>query len=210
MAENEQQAAGAGQAQADRPQFALQKLYIKDASFEAPVSPHIFTQEFNPNVEVQLNINHAPLSAAQGIHEVVLAVTATARFDDKVAFLAEVQQGGVFTVSGVPAEELDPILEIACPNILLPFVREVVADLVVKGGFPQLLLNPVNFENLYRQKLARAAAGAQAGAAPAAEAAPAADEKPAVDAQAEKSKAPAPKASGKSAAKPAAKPGGKS
>jgi len=197
MAENEQAA---------RPQFALQKLYIKDASFEGPVSPHVFTQEFQPNVEVQLNISHNELAPGQGIYEVILAVTATARWEDKVAFLAEVQQGGVFTVAGVADEELEPVLEIACPNILLPFVREVVADLVVKGGFPQLLLNPVNFENLYRQKQARGAeAPAAAAAAPAA-----AEEKPAAKPAAEKDK-PAEtssKAAAKSA-KPAAKPGAK-
>jgi len=144
--------------------FSLQKVYVKDVSFESPMSPHIFTQQTAPNVDVQLQVMHAELDKEKGFYEAVLDVTVTAKLEDQVSFLAEVKQAGIFQIQGPSEEELPMVLEIACPNILLPFAREAVAELIAKGGFPQLLINPVNFEALYHQK------GAQGAEAPAAEA----------------------------------------
>jgi preprotein translocase subunit SecB len=135
------------------PQFGIIKLYLKDVSFESPQSPAVFSRNaLQPAIEVQMHVETKAVAAEQGIHEVVLAVTVTAKADNQSLFLAEVQQAGVFHVSGLSAEDLPKALEIACPNVLLPFAREAVADLVGKGGFPQLMLQPVNFETLYQRK----------------------------------------------------------
>jgi preprotein translocase subunit SecB len=132
--------------------FSLEKIYVKDISFEAPHVPAVFLEKAAMEVDMQLGIEHSSVNPAEGLHEVVLAVTVTARMDKRTAFLTETKQAGVFRITGVPDGELEKVLEIACPNILLPFAREVVNDLVSKGGFPQLLINPVNFEMLYQQK----------------------------------------------------------
>lgn len=134
--------------------FSLEKVYVKDLSFEAPNTPQVFLEKQAPEVGVQLGIEHNVVDAQQGVYEVLLAVTATAKLGETTVFLAEAKQAGVFRIGGVAAGEMQKVLEISCPNILLPFVREVVNDLVTKGGFPQLLLTPVNFEALYRQKAA--------------------------------------------------------
>jgi len=132
--------------------FNLEKIYIKDSSFEVPDAPQVFLDATSPEVGVQLGINHRQIDAAQGLYEVVLVVTVTAKHADKTVFLAEAHQAGLFRISGMPEPELPKVLEIACPNVLLPFVRQAVNDLVESGGFPQLLLNPINFEALYQQK----------------------------------------------------------
>jgi len=132
--------------------FNLEKIYIKDSSFEVPDAPQVFLDATSPEVGVQLGINHRQINAAQGLYEVVLVVTVTAKHADKTVFLAEAHQAGLFRITGMPEPELPKILEIACPNVLLPFVRQAVNDLVESGGFPQLLLNPINFEALYQQK----------------------------------------------------------
>ena len=132
--------------------FNLEKIYIKDSSFEVPDAPQVFLDATSPEVGVQLGINHRQIDAAQGLYEVVLVVTVTAKHADKTVFLAEAHQAGLFRITGMPEPELPKILEIACPNVLLPFVRQAVNDLVESGGFPQLLLNPINFETLYLQK----------------------------------------------------------
>lgn len=133
--------------------FSLEKIYVKDISYEAPHVPGVFLEKAAMEVDMQLGIEHGSVNPAEGLYEVVLAVTVTARIDKRTAFLTETKQAGVFRITGVPESELIKVLEIACPNILLPFAREVVNDLVSKGGFPQLLINPVNFEVLYQQKL---------------------------------------------------------
>jgi preprotein translocase subunit SecB len=165
MAENDNPAAGT-EAQSEqgehRPSFTLQKVYVKDVSFESPMSPNIFTRQVAPEIDIQLNVEHGQI--AEDVYEVVLSVTATARHDSKTVFLCEVQQGGVFVIQGVGPAEREMVLEIACPNILLPFVRETVAGMVAKGGFPQLLINPVNFEAVYHQKRQGGEAGATATA----------------------------------------------
>ena len=135
-------------------QFSLERIYLKDASYEAPAVPVVFTQQLSPQLNVQIGITHGVLSEPQGVHEVVLAVTASAKHGDKTIFLVEIHQAGLFRISGVIGDALTKTLEIACPSILLPFARVAVNDFVSKGGFPQLLLNPINFEALYEQKLA--------------------------------------------------------
>ena len=132
--------------------FNLEKIYIKDSSFEVPGAPQVFLDATNPEVGVQLGISHSQINAEQGLYEVVLAVTVTAKHTDKTVFLAEAHQAGLFRISGMPEPELPKVLEIACPNVLLPFVRQVVNNLIESGGFPQLLLSPINFEALYLQK----------------------------------------------------------
>jgi len=131
--------------------FNLKKVYIKDISFESPQSPQIFLNEQAPEVDVQMNITHNRLDDGD-LYEVVLTITVTAKGTDTNFFLCEVQQGGLFEVTGA-YDEMPMVLEIACPNILLPFIREAISDLVGKGGFPQLLINPINFEALFHQKM---------------------------------------------------------
>ncbi|QBQ53761.1 protein-export chaperone SecB [Nitrosococcus wardiae] len=132
-------------------QFVIQKIYVKDISFETPNSPQVFTQEWKPEVNLQLSNENKRIS--ENIYEVVLSLTVTAKLGDQTAFLAEVQQAGIFTLNGYSDQNLGPLLSSYCPNILFPFAREVVADLVTKGGFPPLLLAPINFDALYAQRI---------------------------------------------------------
>lgn len=144
---------------ADRRQVLLQKIYLKDASLEVPKAPHVFTRQWQPQIDVQMSTGIQTLAAEQ--FQVVLSVTVTAKLEEEVAFLAEVQQGGIFQVSGIPeAAERQRVLGTECVRSLFPFAREAVADLIQRGGFPQLLLQPVNFDALYDEHVARAAAPA--------------------------------------------------
>ncbi len=144
-------------------QLAIQKIYVKDVSFEAPNSPAVFTGELNPTADVHFANRTTALDAEN--HEVVLTVTVKVRQEERTIYLVEVQQAGIFTVRGFPAEHLGAILATACPNTLFPFAREVICDLVMKGGFPQLLLAPVNFEILYAQEVQRRMASENAPSA---------------------------------------------
>ncbi len=137
--------------QQDNRQFAIQRVYVKDISFETPMGAEAFQVEWKPNIN--LNLNNAAKDLGNGFHEVVLTVTVTAKLGDKTAFLAEVQQAGIFMVQNFPQEELAPMFAIYCPNVLFPYAREAISDLVNKGSFPQLLLAPVNFEALYAQQM---------------------------------------------------------
>jgi preprotein translocase subunit SecB len=137
------------------PQFALQRIYTKDISFETPNSPAIFTEKWEPNVNVELNSANTPLQ--EGVFEVVLSVTVTTKVGEKTAYLAEVQQAGIFVVNGFNEQEMGGMLNSYCPNMLFPFAREVIADLVNKGSFPQMLLAPINFDALYAQHLQKQA-----------------------------------------------------
>lgn len=138
------------------PQFSIQKLYIKDVSFESPNAPAVFGNgEWKPEVNVQLNSSSQTIG--ENAYEVVLTITVTTKQGDKTAFLVEVKQAGVFMLSGFPQENMDGMLKAYCPETLFPFAREVIADLVSKGGFPQLLLAPVNFNALYTQQMQQAA-----------------------------------------------------
>lgn len=131
------------------PEFAIQRLYIKDLSFEAPYSPHIFLEEWNPELNMDLATKVNDLG--ENNHEVILIVTITVTMRKKTVFLVEVQHGGIFTIKNFPREEIRPILGSFCPNILYPYAREVITDVVVRGGFPQLYLSPVNFDDLFEQ-----------------------------------------------------------
>lgn len=132
--------------------FTLERVYLQDVSFEAPNSPASFSEPKSPQVEIHLGLSHRALKSEQGLYEVVLAVTATAREQSKTIFLVDVKQAGMFQIRGVPEDVLKRALETTCGHALLPFARETVNDLVVKGGFPQLLISPINFEGLYEQK----------------------------------------------------------
>jgi len=141
-------------------QFALQKIYVKDLSFETPNSPQVFLDNWEPDINLQLGNKASALN--EETHEVVLELTVTAKLKDKVAFLVEVQMAGIFNIAGYDQDQLAAVTGSACPQILFPYARELVSDLVTRGGFPQLLLSPINFEVLYRQHLEQGQA-AQAG-----------------------------------------------
>ena len=136
-------------------QLALQKLYVKDVSFETPNSPTVFTMKWEPTVEFNLNTHATALQ--DDVYEVALTVTVTVKLADKTAYLAEVCQSGIFNLIGFTQSELGPLIGSYCPNILFPFAREAVSDLVIKGGFPPMLLAPVNFDALYAQHMQQAA-----------------------------------------------------
>lgn len=137
--------------------FNIEKLYVKDLSLEIPNAPQVFMQGDAPELDVQ--VHHEANSFAEGLYEVVVTVTVTARTGEKALFLAEATQAGIFTIRGVPQEELDPLLGIGCPTILYPYVREVISDLVTRGGFPPVLLAPMSFEALYVQRQQESAQG---------------------------------------------------
>ena len=139
------------QAEQSPREFALQRIFIKDVSFETPNSPTIFVEEWKP--ESNLNLNSNVTKLADDTYEVVLTVTVTTKVGDKTAFLVEVQQAGIFGVKGFADAEMGHMMGAYCPNVLFPYAREVVSDLVSKGSFPQLLLTPVNFDALYAQHL---------------------------------------------------------
>lgn len=139
--------------QGGQQQFAIQKLYLKDVSFESPASPAMFTKEWQPEVNLDMNTNSQALS--EGVYNVVLSLTVTVKNTEQTAFLVEVQQAGIFTVKGFAENEMGHMLGSFCPNILFPYAREAISDLVTKGGFPPLLLAPVNFDALYAQHLAQ-------------------------------------------------------
>jgi preprotein translocase subunit SecB len=134
----------------DQPTFGIEKLYIKDASIEVPNAPQIFTDRTAPEVSVELANTAQRLE--DDIFDVAIKVTVTAKIGDKTAFLVEVTQAGIFVVRNMPEENLEPVLAIACPNILFPYAREAVSDMVTRAGFMPVLLNPVNFEALYMQQ----------------------------------------------------------
>lgn len=133
-------------------QFNMLRVYLKDVSFEAPNSPGIFVEEFKPQVHVEMTTRTQQID--ENIYDVILKVSVAASQEQKTAFLVEVEQGGVFHIQGCGDDRLNTVLEASCPKNLFPFAREAVSDLVVKGGFPQLLLAPVNFHAIHRQKLA--------------------------------------------------------
>jgi preprotein translocase subunit SecB len=131
--------------------FVIQKVYLKDVSFESPNSPQSFTNEGGqPQINVQLNSSHQAVT--QDTYEVVLNVTVTASQQEKTIFLVEIKQAGLFTITGFAQEQLDGMLGAYCPETLFPFAREAISELITKGGFPPLLLNPVNFNALYTQQ----------------------------------------------------------
>lgn len=141
----------------DGPQIGLQKVYLKDASFESPNSPAIFTGEWKP--AVTLNLSTRTTDLGNDSMEVILEITVEAKQNETVAFLAELQQAGIFALRGFDETSLERMLTTYCPAQLYPYAREAIADMVGKGGFPQLHLQPVNFEAMVAQARASAAAG---------------------------------------------------
>ena len=137
--------------QTDR-QFAIQRIYTKDISFESPNAPQVFISEWEPKINVDLSTEIQALS--QDTIQVVLTVNVVAKHEDKTAFLVEVQQAGIFLAKGFSEEELGPLMGIGAPNALYPYAREVVSDLITRGSFPQFTLQPVNFEQMYAQQMA--------------------------------------------------------
>ena len=155
-------AAGAAPEAANQPQFALQRVYIKDASFEAPNAPQIFQEQGQPALQLNLGQKVAPL--ADGVFEVVLTVSLTCTVNEKNAYLAEVQQAGIFGVSGFDAANTEGLLGTFAPNTLFPYARQAISALVLDGGFPPFLLQPVNFDQIYAESMRRRAQEQQAAA----------------------------------------------
>ena len=133
-----------------QPVFAIEKIYVKDLSLEIPNAPNIFLERDTPEINLQLGTKSQGIG--EGLYEVLLTVTVTAKIKDKNMFLVEAQQAGIFRIRNIPAGEIEPVLGIGCPNILFPYLREVVSDVVTRAGFPPVILNPVNFEAIYQQK----------------------------------------------------------
>ncbi|WP_133510443.1 protein-export chaperone SecB [Candidatus Thiosymbion oneisti] len=155
MTENEQQ---------NERQFVVHRIYTKDLSYEAPNAPHIFRQEWQPKLELNMNTQANKLDA--DTFEVILSVTATTKLADQTASIVEVHLAGLFGIQGFPDPELAHLLGAYCPNLLFPYVREVVSDLVAKGSFPQLVLQPVNFDALFAQHQQQMADQAKGNPAP--------------------------------------------
>jgi len=133
--------------------FQLQRLYLKDLSFEAPSAPEVFKKEWKPDVKLEVTNSATPVE--EGVYEVVLKVTASAKVEDKTAFIVEVQQAGLFAVKGLEGVQLQHILKGVCANILFPYAREAISDVVSKGTFPQLMLQPINFEAAFAEQMRR-------------------------------------------------------
>ena len=135
-------------------ELVLQSIYIKDASFEAPLGPNLQVSEWNP--QFGMNMNTTGTLLADNMHEVVLTITLEAKIVDKVAYLVEVKQAGVFLIRGYSEDETRRIVASFCPGVLFPYVRQAVSDLILKGGFPPFLLPPVNFDALFQQSVEQA------------------------------------------------------
>ncbi|KTC84318.1 protein-export chaperone SecB [Legionella cincinnatiensis] len=133
-------------------QFMIQRIYVKDLSFETPNTPAVFQQQWEP--ELNLDLNTTTTKLEENVFEVVLTVTATVTNQKSTAFLVEVKQAGIFTIQGAPTNQLDHLLNSFCPNILFPYAREAITSQVIRGSFPQLVLAPINFDALYMQQLA--------------------------------------------------------
>lgn len=160
MAEEQQ-----AQDQEQQPAFGIEKIYVKDLSLEIPHAPQVFLGTETPKIGIE--VHNAAAALGNDVYEAVITVTITSKVEEKTVFLVEVAQAGIFQIRNVPQENIEGILGVACPNILFPFAREVVSDIVTRAGFPPVLLNPINFEAIYlQQKNEQQAqqAGADAGA----------------------------------------------
>ena len=136
------------QEQNNQPVFSIEKVYMKDLSLEIPNAPQIFLERESPQIDIQLHHNSSGIE--EGVFQTVLTVTVTAKVGEKTMFLVEAASAGIFVVKNIPEQEMQPVLGIACPNILFPYVREVISDVVVRAGFPPVILSPVNFEAIYQ------------------------------------------------------------
>jgi preprotein translocase subunit SecB len=169
--ENNQEAVQ--QEEQQQAQFQLQKIYMKDVSYEVPNAPQVFQED--GQVEIKMNLAQKVDNLAEGIHEVVLTVTVTANLGEKTAYLAEVQQAGIFAINGLNEQATHAALNTLCPHTLFPYARRAITDLVADGGFPPLVLQPINFDQIYSQRMQEAQAQAQNAESNGAEAASAED-----------------------------------
>jgi preprotein translocase subunit SecB len=152
------------QPQNDAPVFNIQRVYLKEASLEQPNSPAILLEQEQPAVEISLHVAAAPLADHPGRHEVTISATVQTKVKDKTLFLAECQQAGIFEIRNLPEAQLGPVLNVVCPQIVYPYLRGNLADLIVRGGFPPVHLAEINFQATYEQQQAQQreqAAGAQ-------------------------------------------------
>ena len=149
------------------PMFQIQRIYLKDLSLEQPNSPQILLEQGQPQVEINLGLGAAPI--ADGIYEVTVTATVTTKVNDKVLFLVEAKQGGIFEIRNIPEDQLQPIIGIACPGIVYPYLRAIVSDVCTRAGFPPVLLSEVNFQAMFEAQQAQAAgqAGGNSGNGPA-------------------------------------------
>lgn len=131
--------------------FQIEKIYVKDLSLEIPHAPQVFAEQVQPQIDVHIESGES--SFAESYYEVTLSVTVTAKIGERTLFLAEAVQGGIFALRNIPEAELGPLLGIACPTVLFPYLRETISDLITRGGFPPLLLSPISFEQLYLQRM---------------------------------------------------------
>ncbi len=150
--------------EANQAVFQIQRVYLKDASLEMPHAPQIFLEQQAPSIEISVDVGAAQV--AENIFESEVTVTVTSRIADKVAFLVEAKQAAIFEISGVPNEQLDPLLGILCPNMVYPYLRANIADLITRTGFPPVHLADINFEQFYQQRLEQAQQAAQAADEP--------------------------------------------
>ncbi len=171
MTDETKQVTEAQEQQVPQAGFAIQKIYLKDISFETPSGLEAFTKAWKPNVQQDLNIQVTPLE--EGLFEVLLLLTITARIDNKVVFLVEVKQGGLFVINGLDGIQLSHAINTLCPQILFPYARETIDSLLTRGGFPPLMLAPINFDAVFAQAVMQAQQQAEANTAPAAPAEPA-------------------------------------
>ena len=146
--------------QSNETQFMIQRVYVKDLSYETPNTPAVFQQQWEPELTLDLNTTSTQLEP--GVYEVILSVTATVNNQKAIAFLVEVKQAGIFTIQGAPDNQLDQLLNSFCPSILFPYAREAITSQVIRGSFPQLVLAPINFDALYMQQLAEKQKNGQA------------------------------------------------
>jgi len=135
--------------ESNQPVFNIEKIYVKDLSLEIPHAPNIFLERENPKVDVQLNTQTEAIE--KDVYEVLITNTVTAKVGEKVMFLIEAKQAGIFRLSNLPKEDIEPVLAVMCPNILFPYLRELVSSVAVRAGFAPVMLNPVNFDMLYQQ-----------------------------------------------------------
>ncbi len=143
-------------------QFAMQRIYLKDLSFEAPMGAEAFRKQWKPQVNQELNTKTNKIE--DGLYEVVLTLTITVKLEDETAFLVEVHQAGLFGIQGIEGQQLAQVLNTVCPNILFPYAREAIDNVITKGSFPALMLPPINFDALFAQAIAQAKQKAEEGA----------------------------------------------
>ncbi|HRH18118.1 MAG TPA: protein-export chaperone SecB [Aquabacterium sp.] len=134
-----------------QPTFNIQRIYLKDLSLELPHAPQILLEQGNPNVDVQLNVNAE--NVVDGVYEITVSATVTTKVNDKVLFLVEAKQAGLFEIRNIPEDQLQPIIAIACPQIVYPYLRSTVADVINRTGFPPVHLTEVNFQAMYQSQL---------------------------------------------------------